>query len=217
LVPPAAFACVMASRSEPEPLSLAFVTVKSVASAGFDRAMVPASVIASQTTRRRDRTPAAAISPNPFHPTPKPPQPLKDGLRAVIREAYNPQGVTQIAWIAEGLRVYLQSNRIARGSRQYGHNLKVHGRHPTGERHCVHPGDEVGDLLAPPLDAVSYQWHQTMTVILRCPRSCAGLEGWPRVGTCCHPSRLASAYAKATADRSLAPQNRDTSDLSCRG
>src|SRR5260370_33940077 len=37
-----------------------------------------------------------------------------------------------------------------------------------------------------------YQRHQTMTVILRCPRSCAGLEGWPRVRACCHPSRLAS-------------------------
>src|SRR5271169_425276 len=34
--------------------------------------------------------------------------------------------------------------------------------------------------------------RQTMTVILRCPRSCAGLEGWSRVRACCHPSRLAS-------------------------
>jgi hypothetical protein len=32
----------------------------------------------------------------------------------------------------------------------------------------------------------------THCVILRCPRSCAGLEGWPRVRVSCHPSRLAS-------------------------
>src|SRR5438067_9768434 len=31
-----------------------------------------------------------------------------------------------------------------------------------------------------------------MTVILRRPRPCAGLEGWPRVPACGHPSRLAS-------------------------
>ena len=31
-----------------------------------------------------------------------------------------------------------------------------------------------------------------VTVILRCPRSCAGLEGWSRVPACWHPSRLAS-------------------------
>src|ERR1700692_4574152 len=39
--------------------------------------------------------------------------------------------------------------------------------------------------------------------IRRCPRSCAGLEGWPRVRGCCHPSRLAL----------LAPQDDAVSQL----